>query len=148
MFLTGNFNSCNSRLCEQRLFICNLSQKIKSHVVESQITLLVWTCLSLTEKQHTIIHIIIFNDSISKFYQRSIRGFCRDISMFFSNCLCKKKKKKKIQKKIQKKNAQASKFLGILKKYVSENKIYFCLKRKAMFCLIKSFFCLSHNFET
>ena len=63
------------------------NQKIKSHVVESQITLLVWPSLSLTEKQSTINHMIIFSDSISKFYQCSIRGFCRDISMFFSICL-------------------------------------------------------------
>ena len=45
------------------------SQKIKSHVVESQKASLVWPCLSLTEKQHTVNRMIIFNDSISKFYQ-------------------------------------------------------------------------------
>ena len=66
------------------------SRKIKSHVVESQITLLVWPCLSLTEKQRTVNHMIILNDSISKFYQCSIRGFCQGISMFFSICLGKK----------------------------------------------------------
>ena len=37
--------------------------------------------------------------------------------MFFSICLGKK-------------NAEAIKFLEILKKYVSKNKIYFCLKKK------------------
>ena len=58
---------------------------------------------SLTEKHHTISHMIIFNDSISKFYQRSIWGFCRGISMFFSIWLGKK-------------NAEAIKFLGIFKK--------------------------------
>ena len=43
-------------------------QKIKSHVVESQMMSLVWPWLSLTEKQRTINHMIIFNDSVSKFY--------------------------------------------------------------------------------
>ena len=51
-------------------------REIKSQVLESQITLLVWSCLimfkSLTEKHRTINHMIIFNDSISKFYQCSI----------------------------------------------------------------------------
>ena len=94
------------------------SRKIKSHVVESQITLLVWPCLSLTEKQRTINHMIIFNDSISKFYQCSIWGFCQGISMFFSIFLSKKK-------------TEVIKFLGILKKYASENKIYFCSRKKS-----------------
>ena len=55
-----------------------------------------------SEKQGTINHMIIFNDSTSKFYQRSIRGFCRGISMFFSICLVKK-------------NVEAINFLEILK---------------------------------
>ena len=71
-------------------FICNLRRKIKSHVVESQITLLVWPFLLITEKQHRMNHMIIFNDLISKLYQCSIQGFCRSISMFFSICLIKK----------------------------------------------------------
>ena len=41
------------------------SRKIESQVVESQITSLVWPWLSLTEKQCTVNHMIIFNDSIS-----------------------------------------------------------------------------------
>ena len=46
-------------------------------------------------------------------------------------------------------NAEAIKFLEILKKYVCQNKIYFCLKKKrAIFCLIKSYFCFSHKFQT
>ena len=45
------------------------SRKIKSHVVESQVMLLFWPWLSLTEKQRTINHMIIFNDSASNFYQ-------------------------------------------------------------------------------
>ena len=31
------------------------------------------------------------------------------------------------------KNAEATKFLEVLKKYVTKNKIYFCLKAKTMF---------------
>ena len=46
-----------------------------------------------------------------------------------------------------KKNAEAIKFLGIFKKYVYKNKIYSCLKKKAIFHLIKSYFCLSHDFQ-
>ena len=101
------------------------SQKIKSHVVESQITLLVWPSLSLTEKQSTINHMIIFSDSISKFYQCSIRGFYRGISLFLSICLGKEKYPKAIN------------FLGILKKYVSKNKIYFCFKMESNVSLNK-----------
>ena len=82
---------------------------------------------SLTEKHRTINHMIIFNDSISKFYQCSIWGFCWGISMFFSTYLGKK-------------NAELIKFLGILKKYVSENKYIFVKERKAMFRLLKNLF--------
>ena len=94
------------------------SRNVKSHVVESQITLLVRPCLSLIVKQRTINHMIIFNDSISKFYHCSIWGFCWGISVFFSIYLGKK-------------NAEAIIFLAILKKYVSKNKTYFCLKKKS-----------------
>ena len=100
------------------------SQKIKSHVVESQITSLVSPCLSLTEKQRTVNHMIIFNDSVSKFDQCRVRGFYRGIIMFSMISATAKKKKK---------NAEAIKFLGILKKYASnasKNKIYFCSKKK------------------
>ena len=45
------------------------SRRIKGHVVQSQITLLVWPWLSLIEKQRTASYMIIFNDSVSKFYQ-------------------------------------------------------------------------------
>ena len=49
------------------------SRKIKSHVVERQITLLVWPCLNhLQENIAQINHMIIFNDSVSKFYQYCI----------------------------------------------------------------------------
>ena len=72
-------------------------------------------------KNNTINHMIIFNDAISKFYQCRIRGFCRGISMVISvrGMLPR-----------QKRYAEAIKVLGILKKDVSKNKIYFCLKKK------------------
>ena len=68
--------------------------------------------------------------------QRSkfLLSFCWGISMFF--CICPSKK-----------YAEAIKFLGILKKYVSKNKIYFYLKKEKQ-CFAKSYFCLSHDFQT
>ena len=100
--------------------------------MESQITLLVWPCLSLTEKQWTINHMIIFNDSISKFYQCSIWGFCRGISMFFSICLGKKK-------------CWGKEILRNLKKYVSENKMYFCSRKKGNVLLNKKVIFVFHT---
>ena len=50
-----------------------------------------------------------------------IRLGSRQISMFLGICFGKKKKK----------NAEAMKFLGTLKKYVSKNKLYTCLKKKS-----------------
>ena len=55
--------------------------------------------------------------------------------MFFSICFGKK-------------DAEAIKFLGILKKYVSKNKIYFCLKTKSNVSLNKKVICLSDDFQT
>ena len=63
---------------------------------------------------------IIFNYSISKFYQCSIRGFCLGISIFFSICLGKK-------------NAEAIKFLGILKNMFPRIKFIFLKKEKQCF---------------
>ena len=60
---------------------------------------------------------ITFNDSFSKFYQCSIWGFCQGISMFFSICLGKKEKK------------MLRKIFSNLKKYLSKNKMYVCLKK-------------------
>ena len=98
--------------------------------MDSQITLLVWPSLLLTEKHRTINHMIIFNDFISKFHQCSIEAFTEAYLMFFSICLDKKKQKKN--------KAEVIKFLGILKKYVSKNmsprtKYIFVPERKAMF---------------
>ena len=77
---------------------------------------------------------IIFDDSISKFYQCIIWGFYRGIFMFFSICLGKKKK-----------NAEVIKFLGILKKYFSENKIYFCSRKKSNVSLNKKVIFVFHT---
>ena len=67
-------------------------------------------------------HMIIFNDSISNFYQCSMRGFCQGIPMFFSICLGKK-------------------ILSNLKKNMSPRINHnFLKKRKAVFHLIKKLF--------
>ena len=89
----------------------------------------------LTKKHRTINHKIIFNDSISTFYRCNIWGFCQGISMFFSICLSKRKKKK----------AEVIKFLKILKKYVSENKIYFSSRKKSKFLLNKKIIFVFHT---
>ena len=91
------------------------SREIKSHVADN------FACLpmfkSLTKKHHTINHMIIFNDSISKFYQCSIWGFCLGISMFFSICLGKK----------------------------MLNKIYFCSRKKSNVLLNKKVIFVFHT---
>ena len=97
--------------------------------------MLAWPCLSLREKRHSINHVIVFNDPINKFYQCSICGFCRGISMSFSICPGKK-------------NIEVIKFLGIVTKCAAKNKIYFCLKKKSNVSLNKKVICLSHNFQT
>ena len=51
------------------------SRKIKSHVVESQITLLVWSCLSLTEKQRTVNHMIILMTQSVSFTSAAFEAF-------------------------------------------------------------------------
>ena len=86
---------------------------------------------SLSEKHHTVNHMIIFNDSISKFYQCSIWDFCRGICFLVSVSA--------------KKNAEVIKFLGILKKYVSENKIYFCSRKKINVLLNKKVIFIFHT---
>ena len=55
--------------------------------------------------------------------------------MLFSFCLSKKKKK----------NAEPIKFLGILKKYISKNKIHFCLKKKSNVSLNKKVILVFHT---
>ena len=47
-FLIGNLDSNTSRLCGDLFATSN--RKIKSHVEESQITLLVWPCLKHFQK--------------------------------------------------------------------------------------------------
>ena len=100
-------------------------QKIKSHVVESQITLLVWACLSLTEKQCTINHMIILMIQSVRFTSAPFEAFVE--ACFLVSALAKK-------------NAETIKFLGTLENHVSENKIYFCLKKKSNVSLNKKDF--------
>ena len=79
-------------MCNKGFLFATSSQEIKSHIVESQIISLVWLCLSLTEKQRTITHMIIFNNSISKFYKCSVRNSPRHIYVFLVSVSAKKKK--------------------------------------------------------
>ena len=51
VFLTGNFNHILAGFVVNKDFLFATSNwKIKSHVVESQITLLVWPCLNYLQK--------------------------------------------------------------------------------------------------
>ena len=59
-------------------------------------------------------------------------GFCWGISMFFSICLGNQ-------------SAKVIKFLEILKKYVSKNKIYFCLRKKRNVPLNKKVYFVIHT---
>ena len=86
---------------------------------------------SLKEKHCKINHMIIFNDSVSKFHLCSIRLLARHLYVF-SICLGKK-------------NAEVIKFLGILKKHISENKICFCSKKKSNVSLNKKVIFVFHT---
>ena len=112
------------------------SRKIKSHVVESQITLLVWPCLNHLQKNiaQLITWSFLMIQSVS-FTSAAFEAFAEAYLCFFSICL-------------DRKNAEAIKFPGILKINVSKNKIYFCLKKKSNVSLNKKVICLSHNFQT
>ena len=77
---------------------------IKSHVAESQVASLVWPCLSLKEKQCAVNHMISYNDSVSKFYQCSIRNSPRQsanagayIYIFLVSASAKEKSKKMLR---------------------------------------------------
>ena len=70
-----------------RGFLLATSSQTSKTRVESQITLLVWP---FAEKQHTINHLIIFNDSISKFHQCSIEAFAEAYLCFLVSALVKK----------------------------------------------------------
>ena len=89
---------------------------------------------SLTEKHHTINHLIILNDPVSKFHQCRIWGFCREMSTFFSICLGKK-------------NAEVTKFLGILKNMSPRIKYIFVPKKSNVSLNKKVIFVFSHSFQ-
>ena len=80
---------------------------------------------SLTEKHH-----ISFLMIQSVYFTSTSLESCQGICIFFSICLSKK-------------NAEVSKFLEILKKYVSDNNI-FVQERRAMFCLVKKIIFVFH----
>ena len=93
--------------------------------------MLVWPCLSLTENQSTINHIIIFNDLIS-LTSAAFEAFAEGYLCFLVSASAIK-------------NAEAIKFLGILKKYVSKNKIYFCSRKKSNVSLNKKVIFVFHT---
>ena len=79
----------------------------------------VWSRLSHLQKNiaQLITWSFLMIQSVS-FTSAAFGGFCQGISMFFSIC-------------VNRKNAEVIKFFGILKKYVSENKIYFCSRKES-----------------
>ena len=93
------------------------SQKIKSHVVESQITLLLWPCLNHLQKN--IAQLITWSSLIIQ----SVSFTSAVFEAFAEAYLCFSVSAKK--------NAEVIKFLGILKKYISENKKSFCSRKKS-----------------
>ena len=98
------------------------SRKIKSHVVESQITLLVWPYLSLTEKFAQLITWLFLMTQSASFTSAAFEAFAEAYLCFLVSASAKK-------------NAEVIRFLGILKKYVSKNKIYFCSRKKSKISL-------------
>ena len=93
----------------------------------------VWSCLSHLQKNivQLITRSFLMIQSVS-FTSAAFGGFCQGISMFFSIC-------------VNRKNAEVIKFFGILKKYVSENKIYFCSRKESNVLLIKKFIFVFHT---
>ena len=94
------------------------SQKIKNHVVESQITLLFWPCLNHLQKSiaQLIARSFLMIQSVS-FTSAAFEAFAEAYLCFSVPTSAKK-------------NTEVIKFLGIIKKYVSENQIYFCSGKK------------------
>ena len=94
------------------------SRKIKSHVVESQITLLVWPCLNHLQKNiaQLITWSFLMIQSVS-FTSAAFEAFAEAYLCFLVPALAK--------------NAEVIKFLGILKNYVTENEIDFCSRKKS-----------------
>ena len=94
--------------------------------MESQITLLIWSCLNHLQKNiaQLITWLFLMIQSVS-FTIAAFEAFAEAyISMFFSICLSKQ-------------NAEVIKFWGTLKKYVSDNKILFASGKKSNVSLNK-----------
>ena len=109
------------------------SRKIKSHVVESQITLLVWSCLNHLQKN--IARLITWSFLMvqsASFTSAAFEAFAEAYLCFLVSASAKK-------------NAEVIKFLGILKKYVSKNKIYFCSRKKSNVSLNKKVIFVFHT---
>ena len=92
-------------------FFATSNRKIKSHVVEGQITLLIWSYLSHLQKNITqLITLSFLMIHSASFTSAAFEAFGEVYLCFFSICLSQK-------------YTEVIKFVGILKKYVSESKI-------------------------
>ena len=100
------------------------SRKIKNDVVESQITLIFWPCLNDLKKNmaQLIIRSFLMIQYLS-FTSAAFEVFAEAYLSFLVSALAKIK------------NAGIIKFLGISKKYVSENEIFFGSRKKINFSL-------------
>ena len=111
------------------------SRKIKSHVVEDQMTLLVGPCLNHLYIQKNIAQLItgsfLMIQSVS-FTSTAFEAFAETFLCFLVSAL-------------EKKNSEVIKFSGILKKYVSQNKIYFCSRKKSNVSLNKKVIFVFHT---
>ena len=126
-------------------FFPTSSRKIKSHVVESQITLLVWPCLSLTEKQGTFNHMIIFNVSISKFYWLNFNFTFETFAETFLCLLVSGSAKKKKMQRHLKKNFRLM-FHLIKKLLLSFRRFWNLISRRKSFTVLSTDVCIFSYF--
>ena len=108
------------------------SRKIKSHVVESQISLLVWPCLNHLQKN--IAQLITW--SFLMIQSASLISAAFEFLSETDLCFLYLPRQK---------NAEVNKLLGILQKYVSENKLYFCSRKKSNVMLNKKVIFVFHT---
>ena len=113
------------------------SWKIKSHVVASQITLFVWSCLNHLQKN--IAQLIA--SSFLMIQSVNLTDLVQHLRLLPRHICC-------LVSASAKRNDVIIKSLGTLKNMSPRIKYIFAQERKAMFRLIKSYFRLTHNFQT
>ena len=106
------------------------SRKIKSHVVDSQITMLLWKHLQKKIAQ-LITWSFLMSQSVS-FTSAASEAFAETYLWFLVPALAKK-------------NAEVIKFLAILRKYVPKNEISFCSRKKSNVLLHKKVIFIFHT---